>query len=362
VIRLRKNNRLVIKQQSLINFTQNDYLALATHPLVKHAFKRGVDQYGLGSGASPSLAGFYAAQHELEEKMAAFLQRDRALLFNSGFNANLSVMTAIANRHTHVFADKFCHASILEGIQLSRAKLFRFRHNDVAHAKSLLQNHPEKSVLVTESVFSMDGDISPVDQLSAMLKPFEATLIVDDAHGIGVLGKNGRGICDYYQLSQKEVPCLVVPFGKAFASMGAVVAGEKKVIESLLQFAKAYRYTTALPPAIAVATLTVLELLQKETWRREKLQALIDFFNQEATARQLPLLSTAPTPIKSIVIGDNERALHIQKVLQEKGFLTACIRPPTVPVNSARIRLSLNCLHEERDIIALLDLITETLS
>ena len=191
MIQHRENTRLIINKQSLINFTQNDYLALSTHPLVKRAFIRGVRQYGLGSSASASLSGFYSAQHELEEKMAAFLQRDRALFFNSGFNANLGLLTALANRHTNVYSDKHCHASILDGIQLSRARHFRFKHNDVNHAEILLRKQPDNSALITESVFSMDGDISPVDQFAVMAKRFHTTLIVDDAHGVGVLGNTG---------------------------------------------------------------------------------------------------------------------------------------------------------------------------
>jgi 8-amino-7-oxononanoate synthase len=358
----KENNFIVIKKRSLINFTQNDYLCLATHPLVKKAFRNAAEKYGLGSGASASLAGYYDAHRELEERMAEFLQRDRALLFHSGFAANMGVITTLADRHTNVYADKLCHASILDGIQLSRARLHRFTHNNVEHASTLLDQSSKKNVIITESVFSMNGDISPIDKFAQLAKKHQAMLIIDDAHGIGVLGQNGRGITEHFQLSQLDVPCLVTPLGKAFGSMGAVVSGNASLIEHVMQGARSYRYTTALPPAIAIATMAALTIVQQETWRREKLHSLIQFFNREAMLRRLPLLSTDFTPIRSILVADNQRALNMQTMLHEKGFFISCIRPPTVPANSARLRISLHCMLEEKDILKLLDFIAEMLS
>jgi 8-amino-7-oxononanoate synthase len=362
IIDARENTVAFINRQALINFTHNDYLGLSTHPAVKKSFMQAANDFGLGSSASPTLSGYYNAHRELEDNMAAFLQRDRAMLFNSGFNANLGVIAALANRHSTIYADKFCHASILAGIQLSRARHIRFNHNDVQHAESLQDKQTSANLLITESVFSMSGVISPLPELATLAKKYQASLLIDDAHGIGVLGPEGRGVCEYFQLTQKDVPCLITPLGKALGSMGAIVSGSSELIEYLIQFAKSYRYSTALPPAIAAATNTALKILQQETWRREKLQTLIHFFDCAAKARHLPLLSHTPTPIKSILIGENALAIRLQARLQEKGFLIASIRPPTVPEASARIRISLNCLLTENNILQLLDCLAEELN
>jgi 8-amino-7-oxononanoate synthase len=289
--------------------------------------------------------------------MAEFLQRDRALLFSSGYLANIGLMSSLSHRHHVILSDKLCHASLLDGITLSRAKHLRYRHNDVNHAAILLKKLNAHSILVTESVFSMEGDISPVDQLAHLTKHHQSTLIVDDAHGVGVLGKYGRGICDYYHLSQEDIPCLITALGKSLGSIGAVISGKGILIDALIQFSNTYRYTTALPPALAYATIESLKVLQNELWRREVLQELIQFFIEEAHKRSLTIISKDVTPIKSILIGDNARALKIKEHLQHKGFFISCIRPPTVPSQTARLRISLNCLHTKQDISILLDTI-----
>jgi 8-amino-7-oxononanoate synthase len=358
-ITARANNVIIINGQRLINFCSSDYLGLAVHPKVKTAFIAGVQQYGLGSSSAALIAGFYKPQQLLEEKFADFLQRDQALFFNSGYHANLGILTTLANRDTVVIADKLCHASILDGIQLSRAKHYRFRHNDIAHAATLIHNQPHPALLITESVFSMEGDISPIPQLANLARENNHSLIIDDAHGIGVLGKNGRGACEHHQLSQRDVPCLVTPFGKAVGSMGAMVSGSKQLIAALLQFANTYRCSTALPPAVTFATLESLKILQQENWRRERLNYLIKYFILQAKNRELSLVAEAITPIKSILIGDNQLALKIKETLRQQGFFVSCIRPPTVPQGTARIRISLNCLHEQQEITHLLDLIAE---
>jgi 8-amino-7-oxononanoate synthase len=353
----RDNTIAVINGQAFINFCSSDYLSLATHSKVKAAFIKGVQQYGLGSGSAALIAGFYKPQRQLEEKFAEFLKRDRAIFFNSGYHANLGVITTLADRKSVIVADKLCHASLLDGIQLSRAKHYRFLHNDFNHAAEFLRKIKQNCLLITEGVFSMEGDMSPVPQLANVARENRATLVVDDAHGVGVLGKNGGGICEYYQLTQHDVPCLVTPFGKAVGSMGAMVSGDHQFIEALLQFARTYRYSIALPPAIAFATLESLKIIQQETWRREKLTHLIEYFIKQAKMRSLPLVTEAITPIKSILIGDNQLALKIKDALMRKGFFVSCIRPPSVPEGTTRIRVSLNCTHEEQQITQLLDLI-----
>ena len=348
VIDKHDSRHIMLDGKQLINFCSNDYLGLASHPAVINAFIQGANDYGLGSGSSALISGYSKAHHALEEAFAFFLQRDRAILFNSGYHANLGVIATLANRNSCVITDKLCHASIIDGIVLARAKCLRYRHNDLVHAETLLKNNSAQHMLiVTESVFSMEGDTPDIKALCSLAKKYHATLIIDDAHGIGVN--------EFANLSQQEVPCLVTPLGKAVGSMGAIVAGSTDLIEMLLQFSRTYRYSTALPPAVCHATITALAIMQSESWRRQKLHDNINFFHQQAKLRNINPVSTDATPIKSIIIGANKTTLLIQKELHEQGFFVSCIRPPTVPVNTARIRLSLNCMQTTDDIIRLLD-------
>lgn len=340
--------------KTYLNFCSYDYLDLATHPLVKKAFADAAMKYGLGSSGSALVSGYTTAHEKLEMAFAEFLNRDRAILFNSGYHANLGVLTTFAGKNHTIIADKYAHASLNAGAMLSGAKFHRYRHHDLAHATRLLEKHPS-ALLVTESVFSMQGTLTHLPALSKLAKQHQAMLIVDDAHGVGVLGQHGGGICEHFQLSQDDVPCLVTPLGKAFGSFGAIVSGKEVMIETLLQFAGSYRYCTALPPAVCAATLATLELLRTESWRREKLQHLSAFFTEAAHERQLPLASNDPTPLRSIIIGDNEKTLAIQAALLEKGMLVACIRPPTVPANKACLRIPLSVAHEEAHLLDLLD-------
>jgi 8-amino-7-oxononanoate synthase len=355
VVDSQTHTRAVIKGKSLINFCSNDYLHISTHPDVKKAFIQGALEHGLGSGSSAMVSGYSKSHHLLEEQFAEFLNREKALLFNSGYHANLGVLSTFADRNSVVIADKFCHASLIDGIVLSRAKYFRYRHNDVHQAERLLGQVHKNKLLISESVFSMQGDIAPIKQLSAFALQHNAMFLVDDAHGIGVLGDQGKGICEYYHLSQHEIPCLITPLGKSLGSFGAIVSGRTEIIDALLQLARTYRYSTALPPAICYATLAALKIIRNESWRRKKLQALIRFFIKEAVQREFILTSLDETPIKSILVGSNQITVEIQKNLIRKGFLVSCIRPPTVPKNGARIRISLNCMHNEQQIIQLLD-------
>jgi len=356
----RKDSMAMVDGLPVIHFCSNDYLNLATHPAVKKSFANTAGSQGLGSTGSALISGYSKSHAKLEAAFAEFLQRDKAILFNSGFHANLGVLTTFAGKNSVIIADKHCHASLNAGALLSRAKYIRYRHNHLQHAEELLYKNQERaSLLVTESVFSMQGSISNIRQLSEMAKKNNAMLIVDDAHGIGILGKTGAGAGEHFQLTQKELPCLVTPLGKAMGSYGAIVSGDETTIESLLQFAGSYRYCTALPPAICEATLTALALLKNESFRREKLLHLCEFFLQESRKYNFTLASQDLTPIMSVVIGCSEKTLKIQQALIEKGLLVSCIRPPTVPANKACIRISLNCAHEEKQIVYLLDQLNE---
>jgi 8-amino-7-oxononanoate synthase len=352
IISERTQNKILIDGQPCLNFASNDYLGLSIAPEVKSAFIQGAERYGVGSGASALISGYYSAQAALEEKFSAFLNREKSLYFNSGYAANNGLMQALFRRDDTLISDQLVHASLLDGIHLSRAKHRRFEHNDTADLAALMDSLSSVSAVVTESVFSMTGDIAPIESIATLSQRKGALLIVDDAHGFGVLGKNGRGIAE---CTTQTIDCLVTPLGKAGGTMGAIVSGSKDLIEAIFQFARSYHFTTALPPAMAQASLQSLELIEQETWRREKLNHLIAFFIEESTRRNLILLSTDLTPIKAFRVSSNEAALAIQTRLLQKGFYIGAIRPPTVPEGNTCIRISLNCLHEEAEIIDLLD-------
>jgi 8-amino-7-oxononanoate synthase len=346
-----------IHNESLINFTSNDYLSLTRDSRIKKVFKDGIDLYGLGSGSSAMISGYTNAHKELEQKFAAFLNRDAAILFNSGYHANLGLLSSLLTRNNHIVADKLCHASIIDGIKLSGAKLYRYKHNNLKHAEALLSEINEKKLLITESVFSMEGNIIAAPEIVKLALQYNTTFLIDDAHGIGVLGIKGGGICEYYDLDQNEVPYLIIPLGKALGSMGAIIAGKKENIEALRQFARTYIYTTALPPAIPYATIEILRIIEEESWRREKLNDLILFFIEVANEFGLNVISKDLTPIKSVIVGDNYQTLEIQKYLLEQGYYISCIRPPTVPKNTSRIRISINYHHTKDQIFSILKLI-----
>lgn len=356
LIKARKEGCLTLNGQRVIHFCSNDYLNLSDHPDVKKSFARAAHEYGLGSGSSSLIAGYTQPHYLLEEALAEFLKRERALLFNSGYHANLGVFNTFANRNTTVFSDKLCHASLIDGIILSRAKHYRYANHDPLEAEqSLIRYKTKQSLIVTESIFSMEGTLAAIPALAALAKKHQSFLIVDDAHALGVLGTHGRGALEHFGLAHDLIPCLISPFGKALGSFGAVVTGSHALVETLIQFARTYRYSTSLPPAVCAATLTALKIMAKESWRREKLVHLATLFNHEASLRNLPLVSTDLTPIKCILIQSNKLTLALQDHLLQKGFLISAIRPPTVPLHTARLRLSLNCLHSPLEIIQLLD-------
>jgi 8-amino-7-oxononanoate synthase len=306
----RIENIITINDTQLINFSSNDYLSLATDSRIKQAFIKGIEHYGFGSTASTLISGYYTTHQVLEEKFAEFLNRDKALLFNSGYHANLGVISALADRHTTIFSDKLCHASLIDAITLSKAKHIRYQHNNIKHLATRLSHVATKNrMIVTDSVFSMEGDIANLVGIAQCAQAAKATLLVDDAHGFGVLGKHGAGVCETHALSQQQIPLLITPLGKACGGLGAIVSGSKELIEALVQFARTYIYTTALPPAIVCALLTTLDIIKNESWRREKLINLIQFFIKAAHQRNLTLHTTDETPIKTIVIGANKKAV-----------------------------------------------------
>ena len=346
--------RVTIGNKSYLSFCSNDYLGLANHPDVVAALQKGAEQYGAGSGAAHLISGHSQAHHALEEELAEFVGRPRALLFSTGFMANLGTVAALLNKSDAVFEDRLNHASLIDAGLTSGASFHRYAHGDVDSLLAVLaKSDATKKLIVTDGVFSMDGDIAPLDRLSQVAQEQHAWLMVDDAHGLGVIGEQGRGTLDYHEMSTKDVPVLMGTLGKALGSFGAFVSGEEDLVEYLIQEARTYIYTTALPPAIAEATRTSLRLAQQEQWRRDKLHSLIERFRSGATELGLQLMDSS-TPIQPLLVGDNARTLQLSRQLFENGLLISAIRPPTVPVNTARLRITFSASHEEQDVDLLL--------
>ncbi len=341
--------------RKLLNFCSNDYLGLANHPEVVAAFQEGAARYGVGSGSAHLVCGHSDAHHELEEALAKFTGRDRALLFSTGYMANMGVISALVGRNGEVFEDRLNHASLIDGGLLSRAKFSRYRHADMAQLEALLQKSDrEEKLLVTDGVFSMDGDIAPLPEMVSLCEQFGAQLLVDDAHGFGVLGEQGGGCASHFNLTQKKLPMLVGTLGKSFGTFGAFVAGSEELIEYLIQQSRSYIYTTALPPAVAEATLTSLKILQADDWRRERLKKLIGRFRLGARRLGIELMASE-TPIQPILVGDSAKASAMSERLLKRGIWVGAIRPPTVPKGAARLRVTLSAEHSDDQLDRLLD-------
>lgn len=349
---------VVVDGQPLLAFCSNDYLGLANHPEVIAAWRAGAERWGVGGGASHLVIGHSAPHHEVEEALADLTGRPRALLFSTGYMANLGALTALVGQGDTVLQDRLNHASLLDAGLLSGARFNRYLHNDAASLASRLDKAVGNTLVVTDGVFSMDGDIADLPALAATAKARDAWLMVDDAHGLGTLGRNGGGIVEHFGLSHEQVPVLIGTLGKACGTAGAFVAGSEELIECLIQFARPYIYTTSQPPALACATLRSLQLLRSEHWRREHLAALIQQFRSGAEQIGLQLMDSF-TPIQPILIGDSARALRLSQMLRERGLLVTAIRPPTVPAGSARLRVTLSAAHSAAQVQLLLDALAD---
>lgn len=349
---------VMVEGERLLAFCSNDYLGLANHPEVVRAMQQGAAKWGVGGGASHLVLGHSTPHHELEEALAEFTGRPRALLFSTGYMANLAAVTALVGQGDTVLEDRINHASLLDAGLLSGARFSRYLHNDAVSLASRLQKATANTLVVTDGVFSMDGDLADLPALCAAAKQKDAWVLVDDAHGFGPLGATGGGIVEHFGLGVEDVQVLVGTLGKAFGTAGAFVAGSEELIETLIQFARPYIYTTSQPPAVACATLKSLELLRTEGWRREHLNKLIARFREGVAAIGLTLMSSA-TPIQPILIGDSARALRLSALLRARGLLVTAIRPPTVPAGSARLRVTLSAAHSEAQLELLLHALAE---
>lgn len=349
---------VTVDGEQLLAFCSNDYLGLASHPDVVRAMQQGAARWGVGGGASHLVMGHSTPHHQLEEALAEFTGRPRALLFSTGYMANLAAVTALVGQGDTVLEDRINHASLLDAGLLSGARFSRYLHSDVDSLAKRLDKAAGDTLVVTDGVFSMDGDLANLPALCATAKAKNAWVMVDDAHGFGPLGKTGGGIVEHFGLGIDDVPVLVGTLGKAFGTAGAFVAGSEELIETLIQFARPYIYTTSQPPAVACATLRSLELLRSESWRRDHLNSLIARFRQGASEIGLTLMDS-PTPIQPILVGSSERALRLSAALRERGILVGAIRPPTVPTGSARLRVTFSASHSEAQVERLLDILAE---
>lgn len=346
--------RVVLDGRECLAFSSNDYLGLANHPEVIASFRRAADEYGVGSGASHLICGHSREHQALEEELAEFTGRPRALLFSTGYMANLGVISALVRRGDGVFEDRLNHASLLDGGLLSGARFQRYGHGDSEALRSRLRAADcRRKLVVSDGVFSMDGDLAPLPALTDVCREEGAWLMVDDAHGFGVLGANGGGIAEHFAVTARDLPVLMGTLGKGFGTFGAFVAGSETLIDHLIQSARSYIYTTALPPAVAAASRASLRLVRSEHWRRQKLSALIARFRSGAESRGW-LLTASDTPIQAVLVGGDAEVVALGQKLFDAGIHVGAIRSPTVPRGSARLRITLSAGHSEGDVDRLL--------
>lgn len=352
-----------INNQAYTAFCSNDYLGLADHPDVIQALQLGALKYGVGGGSSHLVCGHLAPHQALEDALADWLGYDRVMLFSTGYMANLGVISALADKNRPVLQDKLNHASLIDGAMLAQASLRRYLHGDVVSAERLLAKSATPGLLVTDGVFSMDGDVAPLLELSRLARQHEWMFMVDDAHGLGCLGEQGKGCLSLSGLNANSLPILVGTFGKAFGTAGAFVATSHDYAEYLTQFARPYVYTTSMSPAIASATLASLQIIQSAEGqdRRERLARHIEYFRQRVQSLPVELMPSN-TAIQPIIVGDSKAALDIGEQLKTLGIWCTAIRPPTVPVGRARLRITLSAAHSDNDLVLLCDSLEKVLT
>lgn len=356
-----QGTNIVLDGQPLLSFCSNDYLGLAAHPEIRASFIRVAEKDGVGSGAAHLLSGHSIHHQALEEAIADFTGQERAVLFSTGYMANMGLIDALVGRGDAIIQDKLNHASLLDGARLSEAKNYRYAHADMSqlHTRLHQASTAKRKLIVVDGVFSMDGDIAPLPEMMALAKQHHAAVVVDDAHGFGVIGEQGRGTVSHFNLAHAETPIMMGTLGKALGTAGAFVAADEAIIDTLIQHARTYIYTTAQPAAVAAATLTSLQIVQTETWRQTQLQANIHQFRQGALSLGLKVMPS-DTPIQPILIGDDQRAFNMGKALEALGVLVGVVRAPTVPANTARLRVTLSAAHTEADVTKLLSALETT--
>ncbi|WNO61135.1 8-amino-7-oxononanoate synthase [Rheinheimera sp. MMS21-TC3] len=343
---------LTVASKDYLNFSGNDYLGLANDPKVLQAYAEGALQYGAGSTGSPLITGQHSIHQQLNDSLCDWLGFERTLLFSSGFAANQAMLMTLTDKDDLLLLDRLSHASLIDGAIHSKASFKRFGHNDLAALTKLLQRYnseQQNTMVVTEGVFSMDGDTPNLAAMVQLCQDYNAGLLLDDAHGLGVLGDQGRGSAAEQGVAPSALFCTMANFGKAIGVGGAFIGASKTVIDYLEQFARHYVYSTALSPALCAAVLASVNLCRTEQWRRDKLQQNIQLFRQLALAADLPILASN-TPIQAVVVGCAEKALQLSLALKQQQIWLTAIRPPTVATGSSRLRVTLNCMHQADDI------------
>jgi len=350
-----KQGRFIeVDGNSFVNFSSNDYLGLASEPALINAWKRGGDLFGIGSGGSYLVTGYNQVHHDVTEQLKSWLNVDAIALFNSGYSANQAIIKLLLRKDDLLIQDKLNHASLMEAGIYSQAKMQRFKHNDMAHLGHILKQHiqTDNKLIISEGVFSMDGDIAPMTELCSLAKQNNAWLMIDDAHGIGVLGENGQGSVAQANQSQQDIDIYMATFGKALGVGGALVAGSTELIDYINNFSKPYVYSTGLPPAMVYCIGEAAKLAEQQQWRRDHLAGLIDYFKHLSGQYDIPLMPSN-SAIQPILMGSSKQALDISVWLKKQGIWTTAIRPPTVPNNTARLRVTLTTNHHKSDILLL---------
>ena len=351
----RRDGRIKSGEREYIDFSSNDYLGLSAHPEIIEASKRAADEFGASSSASRLLSGDLSLHHKLEEKVARFKNKEAALVFNSGYQANAGIISALYGKSDCIFSDRLAHASIIDGISLSAAKLFRFRHNDVGHLESLLEKERvkfKKALIITETIFSMDGDKCPLKDLVKLKERYDCQLMVDEAHATGIFGKNGAGLVEEEGL-EKEVDLIMGTFSKALGSFGAYLAASRNVVDYLINICRSFIYSTALPPSVIAANLASIDIVAKESFRRDKLLEAARFLRAALTDKGFQV--GGDSQIIPVIIGDNLRTVEFARKLQEKGHWVLPIRTPTVPKGQGRLRFSLTFYHGKEILKGVID-------
>ncbi|MEG3753520.1 8-amino-7-oxononanoate synthase [Psychromonas arctica] len=350
-----KQGRFIeVDGNSFVNFSSNDYLGLASEPALINAWKRGGDLFGIGSGGSYLVTGYNQVHHDVTEQLKSWLNVDAIALFNSGYSANQAIIKLLLRKDDLLVQDKLNHASLMEAGIYSQAKMQRFKHNDMAHLGNILKQHiqTDNKLIISEGVFSMDGDIAPMTELCSLAKQNNAWLMIDDAHGIGVLGENGQGSVAQANQSQQDIDIYMATFGKALGVGGALIAGSTELIDYINNFSKPYVYSTGLPPAMVYCIGEAAKLAEQQQWRRDHLAGLINYFKHLSGQYDIPLMPSN-SAIQPILMGSSKQALDISVWLKKQGIWTTAIRPPTVPNNTARLRVTLTTNHHKSDILLL---------
>ena len=351
--------KVVIDGEQFLSFCSNDYLGLANDARVCQAAKDAISNFGVGSGASQLISGYSSLHASLEEQLADFLGYQRCVLFSSGYLANLGVISALSSRHSLILEDRLNHASLIDAARYAGGDLKRYKHRDINHADEIINTSESKShLIVSDGVFSMEGSIAPIEQLSQLKHTANDKLIIDDAHGIGVLGNKGKGSLEHVGIDPSKVDILIGTFGKAFGGSGAFVLSDNDTIDYLIQKARTLIYTTAPPVALAAAATQSLKIIINEPERRQRLHKNIQYFRKALSKTALELLDSI-TAIQTIIIGENEQALWFSKQLEDRRLLALAIRPPTVPKNTARLRITLSSEHTQQQIDQLVNALLE---